>query len=355
MRAPALLVLVMLAVLGAPPMASAAGPNTLSAPQASPSSGSADTTFAFAVSYVGSSPALVTVTVAGRTLPMILVSGTPTDGRWRATTTALPPGNWPTAFHAIVDADKDATVDGPTLAIASILDDPTNPTSEDPGGPDPSSGAPSPDAAANPSPPPVAPVTPDAPAAPASPGAPHSTDPGTNLPVQSPTPEVAGPMHAPAGDQPGNPDLPDPSLDPAASADLLDGPVVATPPAAAPIGVLASSPDPDPVHADDSGSISQVGAAIAIGGMAVLALIAGLLVIVGRRRRLQPDAAAPAYRARALRPDTVDVRVAAALHRRTLRRAKVRLEEDPIVASIDPIRPADPAEPPPTPRPRRRR
>lgn len=349
MRAPALLVLVMMAVLGAPPMASAVGPNRLSDPQASPTSGTVDTIFAFDVFYGGGSPALaVTVSVAGRTLPMLLVSGTAWEGQWSTTTTALPGGSWPTAFRAFATDGSDAMVAGPILTIASITADPTGPTSEDPGGPDPSPSAPSPDAAANPSPASTAPGTPDAPAAPASPGEPTATDPGTIVPMRSPTPDEAGPLQAPAGDQPGEPDLPVAGVEPEASGDPFDGPVSKTPPDAAPIGVLASSPAADPVHAEDGGSISQIGAAIAIAAVAVLALVVWLLLIVGRRRRLAPVAVPPAYRARALPPDTTDDAVAAALHRRTLRRAKVRLEEDPIVASID-------RESTPAARPRRRR
>jgi hypothetical protein len=349
MRIPALLVLVMIAVVGAPPAVSAAGPNVLSDTQAAPTSGTVDTMFAFEVTYVGSSPALeVTARVAGRVLPMILVSGTSSHGRWSTTTSALPGGSWPTTFRAIAMDGSDATVPGPTLTIASISGDPTGPTSEDPGEPDPAPSAQTPDAAPNPSPAATTPATPDAPAGPASPDEPTATDPGAYRPMSSPTPDEAGPMDAPAGDELRDPDLPVASADPAASAGLHDGPVDATPPAAAPIGVLASSPVADPVHAEDSQSMSQIGIAIAIGGMAVLVLIAGLLVIVARRRRLQPEPVAPAYRARAMPPETTDVRVAAALHRRMLRRAKVRLEEDPIVASID-------HEPKPAARERRRR
>ena len=75
---------------------------------------------------------------------------------------------------------------------------------------------------------------------------------------------------------------------------------------------------------------------IAIGGLAglaVLALLAWYLLLPRRRRGVEPG---PSEGRTAL-PTTrsaTDERVAAALHRRTLRRGRVRLAEDPIIASM---------------------
>ena len=73
--------------------------------------------------------------------------------------------------------------------------------------------------------------------------------------------------------------------------------------------------------------------AIGIGGIAALAFFAGFLVLHVRRRRVgakssvSPDEAPPG-------PTAAEEQVTAALHRRTLRRARVRLKEDPIIASM---------------------
>jgi len=72
---------------------------------------------------------------------------------------------------------------------------------------------------------------------------------------------------------------------------------------------------------------------IGIGGMTAIALLGWLLILTLRRRRATERASAggdAASRARV----TTEEQVTAALHRRTLRRAHLRLEEDPIVASI---------------------
>ena len=75
---------------------------------------------------------------------------------------------------------------------------------------------------------------------------------------------------------------------------------------------------------------------IAIGGLAGLgglALFAWYVLLPRHRRRVE---SAPPHR-RVARPSSrtaADEHVAAALHRRTLRRGRVRLEEDPIIASM---------------------
>lgn len=96
---------------------------------------------------------------------------------------------------------------------------------------------------------------------------------------------------------------------------------------------------PSPASAADAAStqadptFGPVGIAIGIGGIAAMALFAWLVPLLRRRRRVEPrssDTRDDAQRKRT----TTEEQVTAALHRRTLRRARVRLEEDPIMASM---------------------
>lgn len=111
------------ALLGAPSTVLAAPPNALSAAAVSPTSGSTSTLFVFSVRYVssGGNPArAVSVSVAGRTLAMSRISGTSTNGSFRATTT-LPAGSWPTTFAAQPAQGPEPILAGPTLAVASAV------------------------------------------------------------------------------------------------------------------------------------------------------------------------------------------------------------------------------------------
>ena len=75
---------------------------------------------------------------------------------------------------------------------------------------------------------------------------------------------------------------------------------------------------------------------IAIGGLAVLAvlaLVAWYVLLPRRRRHVEPGPSGSRTAVPTTRSAS-DEQVAAALHRRTLRRGRVRLEEDPILASM---------------------
>lgn len=109
------------ALLGAPSTVLAAPPNALSAAAVSPTSGSTSTLFVFSVRYVssGGNPARgVSVSVAGRTLAMSRVSGTSTNGTFRASAT-LPAGRWGTTFTAQPAQGPQPSLAGPTLAAAA--------------------------------------------------------------------------------------------------------------------------------------------------------------------------------------------------------------------------------------------
>jgi hypothetical protein len=93
--------------------------------------------------------------------------------------------------------------------------------------------------------------------------------------------------------------------------------------------VFTGAPPPAYVAAVAIGTVEM---AIGVGAVTSVALLATLLVIAARWRRSvragNSDDGPPAV------PPTNEERVTAALHRRTLRRARVRIDEDPIVASI---------------------
>lgn len=105
------------ALLGAPSAAFGARPQ-LSAPSASPTNGTTQTTFVFSVHYVGSSPASLTVKVARGSLPMSLVAGTTFSGTYRASS-RLPAGSWLVTFDAVPSKGPKTTLDGPTVRVGS--------------------------------------------------------------------------------------------------------------------------------------------------------------------------------------------------------------------------------------------
>jgi hypothetical protein len=73
--------------------------------------------------------------------------------------------------------------------------------------------------------------------------------------------------------------------------------------------------------------------AIGVGGIAALGLIAWYFVPRARRRRVESGRTEKRH-PRPARRTAADEQVTAALHRRTLRQGRVRLEEDPIIASM---------------------
>lgn len=114
-------ILAMLAALMvAPSSVSAANPNQLSAATVQPSTGTTSTTFVLSVTYTsgaGNAATSVTATVAGRTIPMTISSGTPLNGRWVATTTQLPVGAWPVTFEAVAKGQDPRISGGPITVI----------------------------------------------------------------------------------------------------------------------------------------------------------------------------------------------------------------------------------------------
>lgn len=327
----ALVALAVAAVLcGAPSSASAAGRNWLIAPQASPTSGTIATTFSFTVAYVGGFPALsATVDVAGRTLPMLLVNGTPTDGAW-SVSTLLPNGSWSPVFQAVASHGKDPSVTGPAVTVGPPSTSPspsTGPASTDPGAPA-TSAQPKAGAAGG------GPGGSDSPGSPASPAAPAPTPSGgssseslepppTNVTPLAPVPvpSVAG-AHAPVpsdgttvNQSPG-------------TGILTSAPDAAAPPALAPQHANAT-PAVGTATIPTENAFGALEIAVGLGGAAALVLFGWFILLAGRRRRTTAEPSRVGDEV-GTPGGTADEQVTATLYRRTLRRSRIRLDDDPI-------------------------
>lgn len=317
------------ALMWAPSLASAAG-NGLGAPSVSPATGSITTPFTLEVAYDGRFPAVaVSASVAGMTLPMARISGTSLAGTW-SVTTLLPAGTWATSFAAVAERGNTSAVTGPTVTVSGPALPPATPVPTGSAGP-PSRGS-----------------EPDP--GPGSTQGPGSVDPGT-APVESPSdpgssgesaPSTPSPASSPAatsgaGSQPSGDSLPHGvpagTPDPAGAGDDGSGPdpapngtTGARPSEKAAVTPASSGPADGKNSAgwaeDESVSFAVL---IGVAGMAGVAILGAMLLVLGRRRAAEggaPSAAVEASAAEAL------------LERRTVRQAKVRLPADPIVAAM---------------------
>ena len=98
-------------------------------------------------------------------------------------------------------------------------------------------------------------------------------------------------------------------------------------------GQSTAAPSAEPASAQADPTLGPMAIALGIGGIAAMAFFAWLIPLVRRRRRVEPrwtdgEDDVPSGRT------TTEQQVTAALHRRTLRRARLRLDEDPIIASM---------------------
>ena len=104
-------------------------------------------------------------------------------------------------------------------------------------------------------------------------------------------------------------------------------------------GVAGIAGDPNIAPAADTASwpagltFGPVAIAVGIGGIVAMALFAWLVPLARRRLRKKPRLPRAGDHAESRRT-AAEEQVTAALHRRTLRRGRVRLEEDPIIASM---------------------
>jgi len=353
MRGLATVILLGAALLWAPSAAFAAI-NNLSAPQASPRSGTTSTTFQFAVTYQGAHPATsVRVAVANRSLAMTLASGSAISGTWTASATLPASLSWAVTFVATVSKGNAPSLSGGTVSVAGPISTPVPSSGWSPDLPGPIA-TPAPTAA------PPAPVTPAptaspiaAPASPATstgPRTPSATD-APRLPGAPGSPDGAG-VEGGAGSGPGDgpagvPSRVSPGASPAPSLDA--GPMASR------AGEARSSErSPDTIvrgqgHLDRRwpvGADGGLGLVLGLGlaGIAAVAMV-GMLILLGARRRRTDDggfaeglaaaSATPADPAPVV-PSAVD----ATLERRARRRASIRLEDDPIVAAMGLTEPA---------------
>lgn len=316
------------ALVGAPSRVSATS-NTLLGAQVTPTSGTTATTFAFTVRYEGRFGATGVAANAGpATVALVRISGTELDGTWRGSS-LLPAGTWPVTFVAVTLQGTAPSLAGPTVTVVPDAPATAAPSTS---ASSPSTGrstidSTTPTSGATPTvPPDVAPVAPIA-----------SSVPSEATPVPVATAAASG-VAAPAGGQATTAPMPT-APGGGAAAGAPEGQPMAAPGASGPSGAPAAggaapvaSPDASgaPVSGVRDGATDVGNAALSL-GLVALALVAiggsGLFVIAGRRPR-------------SATPNGVDLEDAAAtaataaVERRALRRARMRLDDDPIVAAM---------------------
>lgn len=322
------------ALLGAPSLVSAAG-NDLSDPSVSPTSGTVTTVFTLRVRYDGKFPAsTVSVAVAGLSLPMTQVSGSLAEGTW-AVSTLLPAGTWTPTFSSSVERGNTGTVTGPVISVTgsvlpkvtpaptgtsgppsrdSEIDDGPGST-QDPGSVDPGTAPVEGDPAAEPSGDAEPVVT-----SPADPSPIASTSAGVEAPQpggSSASPRASGSAHGGGGAR----------EDPQAAPGDEDDPDRSAAPGAMPDAMPASDQSEDDERAEDGVEDWPPTLFVLVGltGVAAVAGIGTALLILGRRRTAEEEVPIGVPK----RSDTD-----ALLEQRTLRRARVRLGDDPIVAAM---------------------
>jgi hypothetical protein len=320
------------ALLGAPSFASAAA-NALGAPSASPTTGSVTTLFTVSVTYDGKFPAtVVSVSVAGISLPMTRTGGTPLQGTW-SVSTRLPAGTWIPTFSSTSERGNAAVVVGPPISVDGPLPAPGwEPTGSGPsprsgdidsGGPGASGTSVDPGDPSDPVTAPAADASELERSAAADPVTPHASEPvpggeaGGRRDGGTAAPEgPAAPAASPAGGGPGG------GGDEPAS----DVPSTAGPDGRAGMPAADKSGDQEPPSAFVENNLLNAVLLIGLSGVAAVAVIGTALLILGGRRAPTTDEAPPGPTGRT---DTE-----ALLERRTLRQARTRLPVDPIVSTM---------------------
>jgi hypothetical protein len=326
------------ALIWAPSSVSAAG-NELTVVSISSEAGPTATTVTLTVAYAGKFPALgVAAHAGGSILPMVRVAGTATAGTWVAVVT-LPEGTWPVTFTAVTERGN-----APTATATLVVGEPASAPTAAPGG----GGGPAPDQPTPPggggtaSHPATAPTTPAPSAVPTAAAAPAA--PSAPVGSASATPTAAADSGGGASTPAGGGSTgggPAPSGEAGAPAEAAGDGVE---PADAPVRSYAAAPVADDSTPMDAAAGSLL--AVMLACVAATALVGTGMIIAGRRRADDEDeeTAGDLHRG-------VPAPALAALERRTLRRAHIRLtpeDEDPIIAAL-----RVGTDPPPV-RPRRR-
>lgn len=329
MRRVGLVLAAMAALGGAPSAASAASANPIVAAAVSPTSGTIATIFRLSVDYHaadGTSALAVSASVADRAVELLRTSGTAASGTWTGTVTALPPGTWPVSFRADVQQGKDATLAGPVISV-------TGPATS---------------------------------VEPAAPSAPEPTAPVASIAPQQPAPAVASPAEASAP----------PSSAAAPAATPLAAGSASTAAAASPLAAIAATPHPaaavsaapaaagqETAHAvatapasgapddDDNPAADRLSGRMnpwlwpLAGASAAAATLVGLFWLLTRPESDDDELATSTGMRDALALPTAAEEATELLVRRTLRHARMRLPEDPIVAALDVDAEADDSAP----------
>lgn len=315
---------ILAASVGAPSVAFGAG-NILVPGLPDPTIGTTETVFRFSVRYEGRFDATgVTASVAGLSLPMTLVDGTPASGTWTAAT-QLPAGAWAVSYAATVTQGNAPTASGGAVTVTELEEPSPMAQSSEAVAPPPATPPPariSPTAAPTPAPA-QQPAAGTGEGSSTTGGAASPAGAGT-APALSPPPADASAGGGPASTTgspeaaPARPDAAGPSRSGGGAQTAVDE-VTGRPgdsPSATPGGLAPDGP---------------VALAPLIGAIAAAAMLFGLVgLLAGRRPRpAEADAAGGAEPSEAV-PDPV----ANVLQQRTLRRARIRLEDDPIVAAL---------------------
>jgi len=331
MRLRGMVVLIALAALAGTPSPASAANNTLLAPAATPVGGAV----LLSVRYEGKFEATtVTATIAGLPLPMVLASGTARSGTWVLSTVLLS-GSHTVSFSATVERGGSPVLDWGASFTAS-------------------SPPPTPAPAGTPHVSPNAGDAPDAPE-PGAPGAAEATAPPGTSAAPAAGPSAAIPGMTPAIDPPSGEAAPSEAVPVGAGSDE-GGEVVANAPAAPaeptvaagrdgprgsgqPGGVLVEDETDEPQSDEDvlselpRNDFVRGVLLVGLAGVAAIALIGSALLLAGRRRRPSEE------------PAVTQDATAAVLEQRTLRRGRVRLQDDPIVAALGVGRDARPRRP----------
>ncbi len=321
MRGAIVALLVLAALSGAPSRASA-GSNDLADPTVTPASGSTLTIFTFTVRYEGTFPATtVTAAIAGLDLAMTLVDGSMSAGTWAASST-LPAGTWATTFIAYAEQGNVASVTGPALTVTAA--DAGTPVPATPGTPAPSGPERHMQASREPvtaTEPATAPVS-----APAEPAPSTGVEPSVATPSTPPDALVPAATAIPVTPATGTPSVGGLAV-PAGSAASI-GPSAVAVRSGTDSGQTTSISRPsadgsDELTGADDPIEEETSIIVLIGflGVGAVALF-GTAMLIARRRRAGDDA------------EPIAATAAAALQRRSVRRARQRMGEDPIMAAM---------------------
>jgi hypothetical protein len=313
---------VVAALGGAPSPASAAsGVNPIISATVSPTSGWVTTVFSLTVAYHaddGTAARGVTASIAGTTVTLARTSGTASSGTWTGAAASMPPGSWPVTFAADVQHGKDPTLAGPVITVMPLATTrPVAPTSGEPSEPVATIGPQQPtpvDGA-----PPAATAAPSAAAAPAAPGGTEADAGGASMAA------AASPRAATVATPP-----------PAAA--VASGATVAA--GGASVAAIASSA-PSAPPADGAATVTgRLSERLNFwlwplaGASAAAAALVGLFLLLGAPRSDDDALATEMGAAHAPPSPTANDQATELLVRRTLRHARKRLPDDPIVAAL---------------------